>query len=378
MRPQKVCAVIFALALAIMSGIVLSASVLWAKPVPETASRETTLLQKTATRRTGFGPIAAEDADASPTVISTLDTNGKTIRNEVKSTVKRNNQEATHETIQITTRSFVDGESVTIETRNGRAEYRGWDRTDIQIESRRTMRLKRGSGFKFLFISVGWGNSMPSPEEATKLFEQMKTDITEEDGALTINAVFPKSQKNVSMSNDLIVHGPRGLDVTLKTDNGAVTVEGISGTVDAQTANGAVDLKDLEGPCHAQTSNGALTVVNASGGLDLSTSNGRIDCNAVSGSIQAQTDNGRISLRIADALGPEDVISCESSNGAIECFVPEAGRYTVQAHAIRGAIDSSVPIKNERWSGAPETRDPADGARIRLKTTNGAIKIKEY
>ena len=57
-----------------------------------------------------------------------------------------------------------------------------------------------------------------------------------------------------------VVHVPRETDLDLRTNNGAVSVTGVTGTLRIDTNNGAVRLADVGGDVDARSNSGAVTV----------------------------------------------------------------------------------------------------------------------
>jgi hypothetical protein len=94
---------------------------------------------------------------------------------------------------------------------------------------------------------------------------------------------------------------PKGVAVTLKSDNGQIRLDGLSGQVTASTTNGAITGKLLSGPMALDTTNGAirLDLATVGGDTKLTTVNGgiRLDLDAgVKASLDATCVNGRINV----------------------------------------------------------------------------------
>lgn len=118
---------------------------------------------------------------------------------------------------------------------------------------------------------------------------------------------------------------PRGLDVRVETDNGAVTVDRIAGDVDVESDNGAIVGDDLSGDV-----------------------------------VRARSDNGRIEIGFDE---PPVEVDAETDNGAIVLRVPGAA-YDVDADSENGTIDVGI------------TRAPDAERTIRARTGNGAICVE--
>jgi len=128
-----------------------------------------------------------------------------------------------------------------------------------------------------------------------------------------------------SCSVGFVVTVPGGVDVDATTTNGAIVIDGVSGSVEAHTTNGAVTGNDL-----------------------------------ASRDVTARTTNGRVRLLFDDA--PSDV-EVRTSNGSIDVMVPDDGtEYDVDADSNNGSVDVDLPTGDS-------------GHQVTARTTNGRIDI---
>jgi hypothetical protein len=139
---------------------------------------------------------------------------------------------------------------------------------------------------------------------------------------------------------DYTVELPADLPVSGQVDNGEVRLTAV-GEVQVRTDNGAVTLDGVRGPVDVQTSNGHVTGRHLDGGP-----------------VRARTDNGAVELTTTT---PQDV-TVGTGNGAVTVAVA-AGRYVVDTRTDNGAED--VRVQN----------DPAGQHRVELTTDNGAITL---
>ncbi|GHF34429.1 lipoprotein [Streptomyces mashuensis] len=141
------------------------------------------------------------------------------------------------------------------------------------------------------------------------------------------------------------VEVPRGLSVTVKDDNGAVTARGIGTDLTVSSKNGPVTVRD------------------AGGALRLSTKNGSIDARtAGSRSISATSRNGDISLAAGRV---PDRIEATNDNGAVRIDVPRTP-YKVDASSRHGSVDIGVP------------RDDAAARTLTARSRNGSVEVRPH
>jgi len=158
-----------------------------------------------------------------------------------------------------------------------------------------------------------------------------------------------------------------------------ITMPDVSG-VELRTTNGKIRIEDLSGRAVLETSNGSITVLNHAGDLDAETSNGRIEATGVAGAVSVRSSNGGITVGVAEtATGP---IKVRTSNGAVTLNLPAAYRGTLDIQTSNGSIHlpSSAPAGVTRFM----TRNDGHSAQMavgesgpasEVRTSNGSVKV---
>lgn len=129
--------------------------------------------------------------------------------------------------------------------------------------------------------------------------------------------------------------------------------------VSGSTSNGALELSDV-GDVDLRTTNGRISLDGVSGRVQATSTNGRIEGEGFVGTgVEVRTSNGSVELEIASA---QDV-SASSSNGSIDVRVPD-GSYRVETETSNGREEVQVPNSD-------------DGRfLIDLRTSNGSITVR--
>jgi DUF4097 and DUF4098 domain-containing protein YvlB len=190
---------------------------------------------------------------------------------------------------------------------------------------------------------------------------------------------------DVQTSKRWWVFGSAGVDVSITAPPETDVV--------LNTSNGFIELHRLKGSGSLKSSNGKIVLDNVTGNFDGGTSNGRIEANAVEGSVILKTSNGKIDVR--DVQGEFDI---ESSNGSVffsgnmtaggsnrlvtsngDVVVEFQGKPSVvlDAETSNGEVTSELPIlatvtKKERLVG----RIGEGEADLYIRTSNGDITIR--
>lgn len=163
-------------------------------------------------------------------------------------------------------------------------------------------------------------------------------------GGIRLETKMPKNVgglfTRVSQQVNYVVKLPAGAEVVMRTVNGGISLEGLSGRVEAETTNGGVKARNISGPISAATTNGGVEV-------DLE--------------------------RLADA---GVTLSC--TNGGIRLRLPSDAKATLLARVTNGGVsldgltlDKSGDNSQRRLEG----RLNGGGAPVRIEGTNGGIRI---
>ena len=128
--------------------------------------------------------------------------------------------------------------------------------------------------------------------------ELLAATVIETDGGVLANRTAGGGWVEVRYE----IYVPRGTDLALQTNNGAVTVEGVEGQLRLDTNNGPVRLADVGGDVEARTRNGDVVVA-----LCGPTWSGT--------GLRASTNNGDVELTVPD--GYDALVEAAARYGAI-------------------------------------------------------------
>lgn len=197
-------------------------------------------------------------------------------------------------------------------------------------------------------------------EKAKGLAEKTKVSLKTDGDKLTVEIKKPALIPNQSVSVSLDAKVPNETNPYLTTHNGAVTVTGIQGRVDATTHNGRVKTSNVTGQNKLKTHNGAVICEEISGDAWLSTHNGGINVSYAEDApgiceIVMTTHNGSINLKTPPNVSA--VVNLSTHNGSIRTELPITVIGTVSKNKLNGKI--------------------GDGqGKLKLETHNGSIKIR--
>jgi hypothetical protein len=257
---------------------------------------------------------------------------------------------------------FQPGGRLNVDNANGSVEIEGWDRQEVEI-----------SGVKYA--------------SRQRLLDELRIEIHNSPDAITIRTVRPYHPQwsagarytirvprqtvidRVDTSNGPIsvrnigTSGAHLQTLSLRTSNGRIRAENVTGVIDAQTSNGWVDLDEIDGGASVRTSNGLVTI--------------RLN-HLTDSPLRVTTSNGAVDLTLRNQ--PQDAIHAETSNGSITLHLPADAGARLRADTSHSAISSDFDVlqrfeDHDRWNNRVDGKIGNGGPEIELSTRNGHISI---
>lgn len=159
------------------------------------------------------------------------------------------------------------------------------------------------------------GFDKPDAEEA---LTRIAVNDSISGGALFLQAEVPVPDKRSSAAA-LALSAPASVRLDLSTDNGSLTVSGL-------TAGGRVS-----------ADNGAVTLTGTAGPLAVAAANGKVAVSGHQGSLSVQDANGAIDCDIA-ALSATDTVFVNAANGAAYVRLPATASARFDVTAPNGSV----------------------------------------
>ncbi len=147
---------------------------------------------------------------------------------------------------------------------------------------------------------------------------------------------------------------PENIDLDLKSDNGRIAAENITGLVSTETSNGRITLDGITGSASAMTSNGKIEIGRFRGELKAQTSNGAIDFEGAlspGSDNRLSTSNGGVSVTFVDTAGVE--LDATTSNGTVTSGLAITTSGTINEKHLIGTIgngESTLEIRTANGS----------------------------
>lgn len=213
---------------------------------------------------------------------------------------------------------------------NGKITAESTDGAEVVVEGRRTAKAR-------------------SDEAAKELLA--KLEIREEVGESTVRVESRPPRLSGFSGHEIewTIKVPKGITVDLRTINGGVRLNGLSGEIHAKTTNGGVRGENI-----------------------------------VPSSIEASAVNGGIEFQLDSPLDSTDALQLETVNGGVTLELPSESKATIAARCVNGGVHvDGLEIQKEEQSNDFDRRRRLNGtmngggARVTMSTTNGGIHLSK-
>jgi beta-lactamase regulating signal transducer with metallopeptidase domain len=250
------------------------------------------------------------------------------------------------------TRSFalLDGGQLKITNVNGGIIISAWDKNEVVLKAE--------------FKSNDYG-------EHVRLEANSKSDFLE----LIVKP--PEGKSNMAgASCEMELKVPRRIAGNIKSINGDIILNSVTGTYEADTRNGSVVLENASGNFNASTTNGDIILNSVAGTYEAITRNGNVVLENVSGNINTSTTNGSISGSIRNT---KDSLEIATRNGSIKVkLLNPNGSLRASTIKDRGSVILQTPGAKilEISENNVSATFGSGNATMKLSSANGSVTVQ--
>jgi hypothetical protein len=124
--------------------------------------------------------------------------------------------------------------------------------------------------------------------------------------------------------------------------------------------------------------NGGITIIGVNGNMRFDTTNGGVKLQDIGGRVNGETRNGGLNVTLGGNRWDGEGLDVETSNGGVTLNLPEDYNAELETRTVNGGlrIDFPITVQGELTSRKGITTTlGAGGALVRVRTTNGGVKI---
>lgn len=201
---------------------------------------------------------------------------------------------------------------------NGGISIKGWERNEILVRARIQTHA-------------------PSEAEAKELSSQVRIETA----GGKIFATGPENRNDHSWSVSYEIFVPLRSNVSLKTNNGGISISDVVGNLEFSALNGGVNLS------------------------------------RVGGTVRGATTNGGLNVELSGARWEGEALDVRTTNGGVSMSIPENYSAHLETATVNGRLHVDFPVTVQ----GEITRELAvnlgsGGPTVRATTTNGGVSIR--
>lgn len=247
----------------------------------------------------------------------------------------------------------IAGSAVGVENANGSVEILARDRQDVSLE-----------------VKI-YGTDAERVQFATLHADRMG------DQTLRVWVEWPGGKRRSNEGAAISINVPDAKNVNVRTSNGRIVIEGLSGHASLISSNGSIRADTHDGSLYAKTSNGSVQGEHISGEVEMYSSNGKIVITDAYGPIRAETSNA--STYVSTMPGNRGPVRVRSSNGRIDLDLGEGFEGVLKCDTSNGKVQISD------LGGASLIESSGNHAQLRVgasseisaaRTSNGSIRVR--
>ncbi|MGH9346112.1 MAG: DUF4097 family beta strand repeat-containing protein [Vicinamibacterales bacterium] len=253
------------------------------------------------------------------------------------------------------------GADVTLETFDGSIRALSWSQPAVSVEIQ-----KRG----------------PDREAASAL----EVRSSQDGNRVRVEAPPPRvARERVGIgrfsgpSVSFLVRLPEQATLTAITRDGSIVVETVNGTVNLRSGDGSIRAEAVTGDITARTDDGSIVLVDVDGRVSLESGDGSLRVDGRVEHLQARTRDGSIVIEADEGSAMQDDWDVSTGDGSITLRVPRDFNAEIDADSRDGRVRTEMAgleaSRDERRRGTLRGRIGNGGHTVTLRSGDGSISV---
>lgn len=172
---------------------------------------------------------------------------------------------------------------------------------------------------------------------------------------------------------------PQALDAEVRTSDGDVMAQGVSGKIQIDTGDGNVTANNVRGDIRMHTGDGHIEGHNFDGSLDANTGDGNLRIDGRFDALALKTGDGSIDAQVSNGSKVASGWNLHSGDGHITLRLPGDLNAYLDAHTGDGSITLDVPIQvsGSLSHSAVRGKLNAGGGTVAITSGDGSIHVEK-
>jgi len=170
---------------------------------------------------------------------------------------------------------------------------------------------------------------------------------------------------------------PSDVQLAVRTGDGAIDCEPLSGRLQLESGDGAIRARGLKGSVDVRSGDGRVTLEELDGRLRARTRDGHLSASGRFDELDLGAGDGRVDALVQPGSQPRSAWSVETGDGAVSLRIPHDLNTLLDARTRDGHINVQLPIsvqgRLEHHELIGELND--GGPTLRIRTADGSITL---
>jgi hypothetical protein len=215
-----------------------------------------------------------------------------------------------------------------------------------------------------------------------ELHKSLEIESNQHGDEVELTARIPRGW-HFSIGNNRRLHievrMPKDADLQVRTGDGSVKAENVTGNIDLHSGDGALTVSALKGAIRLHTGDGSIDASDLDGKCDATSGDGRIRLAGRFDVLTARSGDGSVGVEARHGSKLDSSWSVTSGDGSIDVAVPADLPANIEASSGDGRITSDIPITMEGVMSKSRIRGKMNGggSTLTIHTGDGSIHLKQ-
>jgi hypothetical protein len=175
------------------------------------------------------------------------------------------------------------------------------------------------------------------------------------------------------------IHMPKDADLTVRSQDGSIVVDSISGNVDLTAGDGGITAQGLKGSCRFHTGDGHIEARGLDGQVDATSGDGHINVEGRFDSLHLRSGDGHVTARADAGSRVNSGWTINTGDGSVDLEIPGDLQANVEASTHDGHISMGLPLTVEGSFSSSRIQGKLNGGgqTLSIHTGDGSIHLNK-
>ncbi|MGB7848811.1 MAG: DUF4097 family beta strand repeat-containing protein [Candidatus Acidiferrum sp.] len=175
------------------------------------------------------------------------------------------------------------------------------------------------------------------------------------------------------------VHMPKDADLSVRTGDGSVEADSITGSMDVTTGDGSIRVQGAKGNIRFHTGDGSIEARALDGQVDASSGDGHINLEGRFDSLTIKTGDGSVTAKASAGSKVASSWTIHTGDGSVDVEIPGDLQANIDASTHDGHISLGLPLLVEGTLGSSKIRGKLNGGgqQFEIRTGDGSIHLNK-